>query len=122
MGIRHICKRRFFLRWGLRRVRERKSPEKPHNPWHRRDHTQATKYFEAANLDAVQVQPERDLFGDLRRRFPNAWHALSLLSGSSENEIACELPIEEAESMDSSASKWEVQHRNVVASGIDPRM
>ena len=32
---------KFFLRWGLRRVRGRKSPEKPHNPWHRRDHTRA---------------------------------------------------------------------------------
>ena len=42
--------------------------------------SEATKYFEAANLDAVPVQPKRDLFGDLRRRFPNAWHALSLLS------------------------------------------
>ena len=30
---------RIFLRWGLRRVRGKKSPEKPHNPWHRRDHT-----------------------------------------------------------------------------------
>ena len=84
--------------------------------------SEATKYFEAANLDAVQVQPKRDLFGDLRRRFPIAWNALSLLSGSSENEITCELPIEEAESMDSSASKWQVQHRDVVASGIDPRL
>ena len=84
--------------------------------------SEATKYFEAANLDAVQVQPKRDLFGDLRRRFPNAWHALSLLSGSSESELACELPIVEAESMDSSASRWEVQHRNVVVSGIDPRL
>ena len=42
--------------------------------------SEATKYFEAANLDAVQVQPKRDLFGDLRHRFPNAWYALSLLS------------------------------------------
>ena len=84
--------------------------------------SEATKYFEAANLDAVQVQSKRDLFGDLRRRFPNAWHALSLLSGSSENEIACELPIVEAESMDSSASKGEVEHHYVVASGIDPRL
>ena len=84
--------------------------------------SEATKYFEAANLDAVQVQPKRDLFGDLRRRFPNAWHALSLLGASSENEIVCELPIEKAESMDFSASKWQVQHLNVVASGIDPRL
>src|SRR5262249_52814419 len=84
--------------------------------------SEATRYFEAVNLDAVQVQPNRDLFGDLRRRFPNAWQALSLLSGSSENEILCQLPIEEADSMDSSASKWTVQRRNVVASGIDPRL
>jgi hypothetical protein len=83
---------------------------------------EATKYFEAANLDAVQVQPERDLFGPLSRRFPIAWHAFSLLSGSSDNEIACELPIMDAESMDSSASNWKVQHLNVVASGIDPRL
>ena len=87
-----------------------------------RSRGEATKYFEAANLDAVQVQPKRDLFGDLRRRFPIAWHALSLLSGSSEDEIVCELPIVEAESMESSASKWQVQHLNVVASGIDPRL
>jgi len=84
--------------------------------------SEATKYFEATNLDAVQVQPERDLFGDLPRRFPMAWHALSLLGGSSENEIASELPIVEAESVDSSASKWQVKHLNVVASGIDPRL
>ena len=36
---RHTCKRRFFLRWGLRRVRGTKLPEKPRNPWHWRDHT-----------------------------------------------------------------------------------
>ena len=83
------------------------------------------KYFEAANLDAVQVQPEGDLFGDLRHGFPIAWHALSLLrafgridagwldsdarcsfcpnalSGSSEDEIVCELPIVTSESMES---------------------
>jgi hypothetical protein len=84
--------------------------------------SEATKYFEAANLDFVRVLPKRDLFGDLPRRFPNAWHALSLLSGSSENEIAYELPIIEAESMETSASQWEVQQHNVVASGIDPRL
>ena len=84
--------------------------------------SEATKYFEAVNLDVLPIQPKRDLFGDLPRRFPSAWHALSLLSRSSENEIACELPIEEADSMDSSASRWEVQRRHVVASGIDPRL
>ncbi len=84
--------------------------------------SEATKYFEAANLDVVPVQPKKDLFGDLHRRFPIAWDALSLLSGSSEHEIGCELPIVEADSTDSSASKWVVQQRNVVASGIDPRL
>ena len=84
--------------------------------------SEATKYFAAANLDAVQVQPQRDLFGDLHRRFPIAWNALSLLSGSSEDEIACELPIAEADSTDSLPSQWQVQHRTVVASGIDPRL
>jgi hypothetical protein len=38
---------------------------------------QATRFFETANLDVVPFQPKKDLFGDLRRRFPNAWHALS---------------------------------------------
>ena len=84
--------------------------------------SEATKYFEEANLDVVSVQPKNDLFGEVRRRFPTAWHALALLSGSSENEIACELPIMEAESMETSASEWKVQHHNVVASGIDPRL
>ena len=84
--------------------------------------SEATNYFAAANLDDVQVQPKRDLFGDLRRRFPIAWNALSLLSGSSEDEIACELPIAEDDSTDSLPSQWQVQHRTVVASGIDPRL
>ena len=83
---------------------------------------EAAKYFEAVQLDAVKIQPKRDLFGDLPRRFPNAWHALSLLSGSSENEIDCELPIVEGESMETSGSHWKVQHHNVVASGIDPTL
>jgi hypothetical protein len=77
--------------------------------------SEATRYFETANFDAVRFQPEQDLFGDLPRRFPNAWHALSLLSASSENEIACELPIVEAESMETWAPKWEIQQHSVVA-------
>jgi hypothetical protein len=84
--------------------------------------SEATKYFEAADLNVAPVQPKKDLFGDLPRRFPNAWHALALLSGSSKNEIACELPIMEAKSMDSSDAKWKVQHHNAIASGIDPRL
>ena len=42
--------------------------------------SEATKYFEAADLDGAPVQPKKDLFGDLPRRFPNAWHALALLN------------------------------------------
>src|SRR5437773_2990259 len=38
---------------------------------------EAVKYFETANLGAVRARPKRDVFGDLPRRFPNAWHVLS---------------------------------------------
>ena len=53
--IKHICKRRIFLRWGLRRVRGRKSPEKPHNPWHRRDHTLRDRPGDALDLRAQRI-------------------------------------------------------------------
>jgi len=84
--------------------------------------SEAIEYFAAANFDAMQIQPKQDVFGDLPHRFPNAWHALSLLGGLSEGGIACEPPMAEAEPMDFSASKRDVQHRSVVASGIDPRL
>jgi hypothetical protein len=84
--------------------------------------SEAVKYFESASLDGAQVQPERDLFGDLPRRFPNAWHALSLLGESSENEIGCQLPMAEAEPIDVPVSQAGVQNRSVVSSGIDPRL
>ncbi len=84
--------------------------------------SEATKFLEAASLDVAPVQPKRDLFGDLPHRYPNAWHALSLLGGSSENEIAYELPIALADSMETSDSQWKVEHHNVVASGMDPRL
>jgi hypothetical protein len=84
--------------------------------------SEAIEYFEAANLDAVQIQPKHDVFGDLPRRFPNAWHALSVLGGISESGIASELPMAEAEPMEFAASLRDVQQRFVVASGIDPRL
>jgi hypothetical protein len=84
--------------------------------------SEATTYFEKASLDAVRLHPKRDLFGDLPRRFPNAWHALSLLGCSSEDEIACEMPIVEDESIDTTDSEWKVEHHHVIASGIDPRL
>ncbi len=84
--------------------------------------SEAIRYFETASLDAPTFHPKRDVFGDLPHRFPNAWHALSLLGGSSENEIDCDLPIIDGASIETSDSKWMVQHYNVVASGIDPRL
>lgn len=84
--------------------------------------SEAIKYFEKADLEALQVQPKRDVFGDLPRRFPNAWRALHLLGTSSDCEVACELPAAEAESMDLSLSKRHVQRHNVVVSGIDPSL
>lgn len=84
--------------------------------------SEAVKYFETINLDAVHVHPERDVLGDLPRRFPNAWHVLSLLGGSSEREIACELPMAESEQIYISTYKMVFQHRLVVASGIDPSL
>jgi len=80
---------------------------------------EAIKYFQAANLDTVQVQPKRDMFGSLTRRFPNAWHALSLLGNSSDREIACKLPMTEAEPIDLSARYATVRH-NEIESGFDP--
>jgi hypothetical protein len=81
---------------------------------------EAIKYFQAANLDAVQVQPESDMFGSLPGRFPNAWHVLSLLGNSPEREIACNLPMTEAEPMDFSARRAGVLRHTVIESGMDP--
>jgi hypothetical protein len=83
---------------------------------------EAIKYFEAVDLDRVQVQPSQDLFGGLPQRFPNAWHALSLLGNSTDQEIACELPMAEAEPMGFAVSRPIVQQVIVVASGMDPRL
>ncbi len=84
--------------------------------------SEAVKYFDAADLDGVQIEAKQDVFGDLPRRFPNAWHVLSLLGNSSDNEIACELPDGESEPMDLPAARRDVEHHVVVASGIDPRL
>src|SRR5208283_2293797 len=71
MGIRHTCKRRIFLRWGLRRVRGRKSPEKPHNPWHRRDHTLLKcLHDESVEGNLVTFRPTCQLLIEVRRH-PN---------------------------------------------------
>jgi hypothetical protein len=81
--------------------------------------SEAIKYFQASNLDTVQVQLERDMFGSLPRRFPNAWHVLSLLGNSSDREITCKLPMTEAEPMDLAACYASVKHTEI-ESGIDP--
>jgi hypothetical protein len=84
--------------------------------------SEAIKYFQGANFDAVVARPDRDLFADWPRRFPNAWHVLSLLGNSSDREIACTLPMADAEPMVLSTSRRAVQQRNVFESGIDPRI
>jgi hypothetical protein len=84
--------------------------------------TEAVKYFEAADIDGFQVEPKHDAFGDLPRRFPNAWHVLSLLDNSSGSEIASDLPTAECEPTDLPAAVTDVEHHSVVASGIDPRL
>jgi hypothetical protein len=83
---------------------------------------EAINAFREVDLVGVQAQPRRDLFGELPRRFPNAWHVLSLLGNSSENEVACNLPMAESEPNDSSVSTVKVQQLSVVVSGIDPRL
>jgi hypothetical protein len=84
--------------------------------------TDAVKFFEVADFDSLQIKPAHDVFGDLPRRFPNAWHALSLLGDLSDSEIACELPMAESEPIDLPAFGTKVEHHAVVASGIDPRL
>jgi len=81
---------------------------------------EAIKYFQGVNLDTVQVQADQDMFGSLPRRFPNAWHALSLLGNSSDNEITHDLPMAEAEPMDLSALQGCTEGHTVIESGIDP--
>lgn len=80
---------------------------------------QAIKHFQARNLDAEHVQPTKELFGSLPRRFPNAWHVLSLLGNSPDTEIEFESQVAEPESMDFSAPRRTKKH-TVIVSGIDP--
>jgi hypothetical protein len=101
----------------LRSVRERLSDDRM--PWIT---SEAVKYFQAAELYAVPVQPNRNVFGDLPKRFPAAWYVLSLLGNSSSSEIECDLPVPASQAMDSSPSGGKVQQQKVVASGIDPRL
>jgi hypothetical protein len=84
--------------------------------------TDAVKFFEVADLDSLQIKSAHDVFGDLPRRFPNAWHVLSLLGNSSDREIACELPMAESEPIDLPTFGTKVKHHAVVASGIDPKL
>ncbi len=81
---------------------------------------EAIKYFQAVNLDAIQPQPHRDMFGSLPRRFPNAWRVLSLLGNSSDPEITCNLPMTVAEPLDFLASGMGLVRHSEIESGIDP--
>jgi hypothetical protein len=81
---------------------------------------EAIQYFQAANLDAEQVQTDQDVFGSLPCRFPNAWHVLSLLGNSSANEIECQLPQAECEPLNLPKSPRLAEGHMVIESGIDP--
>jgi hypothetical protein len=81
---------------------------------------EAVQYFQAANLDAVQVQDNSDMFGSLPRRFPNAWHVLSLLGNSADDEITCKLPLAAAEPMETSDVLVRSKIHTVIESGMDP--
>ena len=83
---------------------------------------EAINYFQAANLDTVQIQAKRDVFGSLPRRFPNAWHVLSLLGNSSEREIEYNLPITRAEPVDFSACRAGDRDFMDIEAGFDPSL
>jgi hypothetical protein len=83
---------------------------------------EAINYFQAADIDAAQVQPKRDLFGSLPRRFPNAWHVLSVLGNSSDSEIAYNLPMTKAEPVDFSACRAGNEGYLDIEAGFDPSL
>jgi hypothetical protein len=83
---------------------------------------EAINYFQATNLDTVQVQPKRDLFGSLPRRFPNAWHVLSVLGNSSDREIAYNLPMTKAEPVDFSGCRAGDKEYTDIEAGFDPSL
>jgi hypothetical protein len=83
--------------------------------------SEAINAFQEVDLGGVRAHPRLDIFGELPHRFPNAWHVLSLLGNSSDDEIAYNLPMADSEPMDSSVPERSVQQLTVVASGIDPR-
>jgi hypothetical protein len=84
--------------------------------------SEAINAFQGVDLGGVQAHSSRDIFGDLPRRFPNAWHVLSLLGNSADDVVACNLPMTESGPMDFPVSERGVQVRKIVASGIDPRL
>jgi hypothetical protein len=47
---------------------------------------EAISYFRTVDLAHVVVTPDKDLFGDLPRRFPNAWQCLTVLAHATDNE------------------------------------
>jgi hypothetical protein len=81
---------------------------------------EAIKYFQAAALDTAQIQASQDMFGSLPGRFPNAWHVLSLLANSSNDEITCELPMAITEPINVSNLRGCTEGHTVIESGIDP--
>ncbi len=100
----------------LRSARERLSDARM--PWIT---SEAVRYFEAADLVPDQAQGNRNVFGELPRRFPAAWHVLSLLGNSQCGEIECDLPVAELPPTDSSPSGVARKRHLVVTSGMDPK-
>lgn len=54
--------------------------------------SEAIRFFQDLDLNAVRLVPKKDLFGGFPVRFPNAWHVLSLLGNSGDRELECTLP------------------------------
>lgn len=82
----------------------------------------AIEYFAAANFHGEDVPPENDIFGSLPKRFPSAWHVLSILGNSSETATTCELPVTAVEPGHLPAPWRPFQEHSVILSGIDPRL
>jgi hypothetical protein len=83
---------------------------------------EAINYFAAVNFESVTAQPSKDIFGSLPRRFPNAWHVLSLLGNSTDSEMDCSLPMANADPVNFSIGAASGKRLLDIASGIDPRV
>jgi hypothetical protein len=84
--------------------------------------TEAISYFRTIDLAHVAVTPSKDLFGDLPRRFPNAWQCLTMLAHATDDEAKYVLTKETAELPKVARARAAGALTPVVASGIDSRV